>query len=299
MPRLHASRASLLTVHTCLILRLAVWSQAAKARKQEKHSSVYEAEAVLLSDDSSTQGNAHTAKPQPPVKQASPALRGTSPANTSADVPKAAPKPAPLVVRLSAPKQAQSVLEKNPKKGGTAIDSVSNDDMSTNRDHFASVKHPVSPASEASSTPHSLTVPKNTITEVTSGSDDRTPKSNRATDQEAKMQGEEDVSLGGASVYFAQQRRCAVKDREASRTLPRVPPVAEMLEVSHCLRPGSGWFLTGPSTLVNPKQEWKQLSDVGTVNSELEKSTLKTRRWYGHCCSNQVTEHFAPMGFKR
>eukprot|EP00904_Undaria_pinnatifida_P000346 jgi/Undpi1/10311/HiC_scaffold_28.g12762.m1 len=205
--------------------------EAAKARKEEEISTVHEVDAVLHGDEGLTRRNAQQRNLKTVAKPVSPATHRVSPANTPADATKAASKPKPRVVRLSAPKPAQPVVKKPEPKDGTIVDSVPKSNRSTERPPSPPGKYTVSPVTEAMPTPHSLAVSEHATSKSMVDGDNRTSNSERGTTRDSNKRSKQSAGGGVASDYFAQQRRCAMREREASRTLPPVPPDAEVVEV--------------------------------------------------------------------
>lgn len=208
-------------------------SQAAKARKLEPISPVSSAhEADVPINGRPIRGNANTTNPKMPARQVSPGLSKTSSSNSSGNASESALKPKPRIIRLSAPKPADSVVVCTKPNDGATIDSVPNDDASAKRVPSLPACDAGFPAREATSTPHSPAMSKHTTNEVTSGGDEFLATADRVTGRAVDKQGGGGGGLDGASEYLAQQRRCAVRGREVTRALPPLPPDAEVLEVS-------------------------------------------------------------------
>ena len=242
--------STLQTGRTCPFRRLAGCSQAAKSRKQEPISpvsSAHEGDVTFPSNGRPTRGIANTTNAKLPARQVSPGPSKLS-ANGSGKAVESVPKPKPRVIRLSRPDSADPVVANTEPKAAPTIEnrSAQNDDGSTTWAPSPPPCDAVCSALEATSTPHSSAVPKHATNEATSVGDERPARVNLATSRELAeanggmgivyRRGNEGGGIGGASEYLAQQRRCAVREREVTRTLPPLPPDAEVLEVSF------GWF---------------------------------------------------------
>lgn len=126
---------------------------------------------------------------------------------------------------------------------GPAVESVQNDNRSTNGDHSRPACYAGDSAAKSTSTPHLPAASKRATNKVTSGGDGGSagvyrvtdggpPDSDHGTDKEAGRQSDDGGGLGVARKFLAQQKRCAVREGEVSRTFPPLPPGVEVLEVS-------------------------------------------------------------------
>lgn len=223
------------TADTCVFRRLAVCSQAAKARKQEPISpvsSASEPDVILRGNGRLPPGNANTTTPKPPAEEVSPGLCKVSASQGSGIASEPALKPKPRVIRLSAPKPVESFVAITEPKYGPLVDSVQTDLGSTKRMPSPPIRDAVWSAPETASTFRSPPPSKRATTEATSGGEDRPFDADRRMGRAVDRQGDEGGGLGRASEFFAEQKRCAVREREVSRTVAPLPPNAEVLEVS-------------------------------------------------------------------
>lgn len=214
---------------------LSTCPQAAEARKQEPISPISSrpvGDAIIPGSGRLTGGNASTVNSKTLARQVSPGLCKASPASNSGNASESAPKPNSRVIRLSAPKPIESAVATTKTNDTAAVDSVPNDEGSTKRDPPQSNSDAVGSAGETVFTSRSPAVFTHATIKATSGGTNRSADADRVTGRPANRQGGGGGDLHGTSAYFAQQRRYAVRQREVSRTLPPLPPDAEILEVS-------------------------------------------------------------------
>lgn len=238
--------STLKIVRACLFHRLVVCTQAANARKQETISPVSstpKADAVPSGNGGLARGYTNTIKPKTPARKVSPGMCQASPANISGNVSDTTPKPKPRVVRLSAPKAPESAVAMTGSNAAPAVESVQKDNRSTAGDPSRPASFAVGFAPTATSTSHFPVVSKHATNAIKCGGDGGSAEAygvtgrgpadaDRGRCKEGHREGDDGGGLGIARQYFAQQKRCAVRQGEVSRTNPPLPPDAEVLEVS-------------------------------------------------------------------
>lgn len=198
---------------------LHVWPQAAKAREQERICPARKADSVVLGNGRLTKGSVHATKAKAPSMQASSAPRRVRPAETLTNPPEATPKPKPRVIRLSAPKPVESIERSSARRDDTTSDAVRTDDRSTNWGSSPPASDKVLSAPEGTPTPHPSAVSKHAPSEATIDGGDHPAEADRGMRRESDRLGDKGGGRAGVREHFAQQRRCAVREREISRIL--------------------------------------------------------------------------------
>lgn len=244
--------STLQTVDACALCRVAVCPQAAKARKEEPISPVpcaHEADVTPPSNGRPTRGDANTTNLIKPARQVSP---GPSKVHATIGFGKSvesAPKPTLRVVQLSAPKHPKPFVGSYEPKYGLTIDNVPKDDASARRVSSPPDFDTVCSAAEDTDNSRSRRGSVYATNEATAGGGKLPAIPDSLTGREfaeadrvtgrlvGRLVGRQDgggEGLDSASQYLAQQRWCAVRERNVTRALPPLPCDAEVLEVSFC-----------------------------------------------------------------
>ena len=233
-------------------------------------SSTPEADATHPSNGDSTRGCANTTNPKRPVKQGSPVLSNTRADHSSSQPIASAPKPKPRCIRLSAPKPAKVDVAITRPNVGRTVNTVLKDASPTKKVSPPPAYDAVWPAPETTPTCHSPDVSKLESNKGTPGDDEHPAQAQRGTGRglgnykcvtgrSFDRQGGRGRGLNGASEYSSRQRRCAVREREVTRTIPALPPGAEVLEVSFALSVVSGWCYNSPFSLIVKPSAYSKL----------------------------------------